>query len=349
MTQDLIFTKKNHIGLISLNRTKTLNALTLDMIQSMHEQLLSWEQDPEVHAVVIKAEPGRAFCAGGDVRSLYCMKNQPNQCDFFLHEYSLNNYIHTYTKPYIALMDGITMGGGVGISLHGSHPYATENFIFAMPETGLGFFPDIGSSHLLTACPGNFGLYLALTGNKLNAQNSYAAGLIKGVIEASSLDKILQDLYELDLSENAFERVDNFFKRYVSPSTSRVLSTVHCPQPLDLVDKPQDVKDRAGNQFLEMLSLFKKQTSQEAKSILQTLEKKSPLSLLVTFQQFHKAKGLSLAECLKMDFCLVEHFMQGLDFYEGVRALLIDKDNTPHWEYVRIEDVPDSVVDAYFS
>ena len=169
MTDDIVFERKQQIGLITLKRPQALNALTLPMIKALQQQLLQWEGDKSIHAVVIQADVGKAFCAGGDVRWLYesGLAKNPEQMQFFWHEYRLNHTIHQFKKPYIALMNGITMGGGVGISLHGSHPVATENFVFAMPETGIGFFPDIGASYLLARCPGQTGIYLGLTGNNL--------------------------------------------------------------------------------------------------------------------------------------------------------------------------------------
>src|SRR3990167_6937496 len=148
MTEDILYTRENHIGLVTLNRPKALNALTYPMLIALQDQLSAWQEDKDIHAVVVRAVEGRAFCAGGDIRHIYQLgRDNPETMAFFSHEYRLNRFIHEFTKPYIALMDGITMGGGVGIALHGSHPVASERFTFAMPEAGIGFYPDIGASY----------------------------------------------------------------------------------------------------------------------------------------------------------------------------------------------------------
>ena len=200
MTQDILFTCEKHIGVVTLNRTKALNALTFQMLVALHDQLQLWDDDPAIHAIVVKAAEGRAFCAGGDVRLIYQfgLDANPQKMEFFAHEYRLNHFVHTLKKPYIALMDGITMGGGVGISLHGSHPVATERFRFAMPETGIGFYPDIGASYLLSRCPGSFGVYLGLTGSQLGAADANALGLVKHVIGSEQLPAVMCDLVEAD-------------------------------------------------------------------------------------------------------------------------------------------------------
>lgn len=169
MTEEVLFSQEGQLGFITLNRPKALNALTLTMIMALQKQLSIWKEDYSIKAVVVQAVPGNAFCAGGDIRWLYNAgrSKDSEQMQFFWHEYRLNHFIHHFGKPYISLLDGITMGGGVGISLHGSHPVASERFVFAMPETGIGFFPDIGASYLLNRCPGFLGVYLGLTGNKL--------------------------------------------------------------------------------------------------------------------------------------------------------------------------------------
>lgn len=337
MTQDILFTQQGQIGLITLNRPKALNALTLDMIKELQQQLTLWKKDNAIKAVVIRASEGNAFCAGGDVRWLYQLGAQrvEEQMEFFWNEYRLNHFIHHLGKPYIALMDGITMGGGVGISLHGSHPIASERFVFAMPETSIGFFPDIGSSHLLAQCPDSLGIYLGLTGNRLNAAEAKNAGLIKGIISSENMPLALEALCKADLSSNAQEKVDSCLQEYLQ--TPEKVSATHVIKECFSLDSVELI-----------LNALESHEESWAKEVSKVIKQKSPLSLKLTLAQLHKAQGLSLAECLKMDYNLVRHFMLDNDFYEGVRALLIDKDKTPHWRPERLELVTDSKIISYF-
>lgn len=338
MTDEVLFTREGHLGLITLNRPESLNALTLTMITAIQNQLSFWNEDADVHAIIMRAAPGKAFCAGGDVRWLYHFGQgtSDEQLQFFWHEYHLNHFIQQLGKPYIALMDGITLGGGVGISLHGSHPIASERFIFAMPETSIGFFPDIGASHLLTQCPGALGIYLGLTGDKLSAYQALQANLIKGVVCADKMDDFIAGLHNLDLATNATKQVDKYLHTFASQEAEPL------PQQ-NLIDSCF-----ANNSIEEIMQALADSKSSWAEQTLKVLSQKSPLSLKITLAQLQKAQGLSLGECLKMDYTLVNHFMNASDFYEGVRALLIDKDKNPQWNPASLELVTQQMVDDYF-
>ena len=340
MEADILFSREKHLGLVTLNRPQTLNALNLSMIIALQQQLKQWESDTDIHAVVIKSEGGKAFCAGGDVRTLYeaGRAKHDEQMQFFWHEYRLNHFIYQFKKPYIALLDGMTMGGGVGISLHGSHPIATERFIFAMPETGIGFFPDIGASYLLARCKENIGIYLGLTGNRLTAANAFGAGLVKKVIASEHMDKLLERLIQEDLSSNAFQRVDECLEAFTAPVVSA---------PLDLF---KDIIQHCFSKGTveETLSELNALKNEWALAVIDTLNQKAPLSLKITLAQLLKAKQCSFAECLQMDYCLVKHFMRDSDFYEGIRALLIDKDKTPHWQPKHLDLVSVTKIETYF-
>lgn len=339
--QDIIFTQEKHVGIITLNRPQALNALSLSMIISFYNQLKIWEKDESICAVVVRASAdSKVFCAGGDVRFLYeaGLKKDPKLLQFFQEEYKLNQYIHDYSKPYIALLNGVTMGGGVGISLHGSYSIASQSFSFAMPETAIGFFPDIGASYLLAKCKDNFGIYLGLTGNRLNAADAYSLGLIKYIIDEEYFDNILIDLIEANLKQNSFTQVDKCLSKFpklqiqssINLFRDKVASCFGCLSIEELIEKLKDLND------------------EWAKDILINLSKKSPLSLKVTLRQLLLAKNKKLSECLAMDKCLVKHFMQDKDFYEGVRALLIDKDKSPHWNPSCLDQVTALIVDGYF-
>lgn len=341
MQADLAFSRERHLGLITLTRPEALNALSLPMIKAMQEQLKQWESDDDIQAVVIRAEGSRAFCAGGDVRWLYDagLAKSSEQMQFFWHEYRLNYFINQYPKPYISLMDGITMGGGVGISLHGSHPVATERFVFAMPETGIGFFPDIGASYLLARCPANIGIYLALSGNHLTAVDACAAGLVKTMIASDQINKVLESLIDTDLSQHASERVGECLQAFAlsvsEAPLERLKDSISRCFAHETVEKIMDALSAEGDEW--------------ALATLDILKQKAPLSLKVTLAQVQRAKHLSLAECLKMDYRLVSHFMRDRDFYEGIRALLIDKDKAPHWQPERLDLVEWDKVADYFN
>lgn len=340
MGEDILFTREQHIGLITLQRVQALNALTLPMIIALQEQLHAWKHDNDIHAVVIQAAPGKAFCAGGDVRWLYDMgrSNNPQQMQFFWHEYRLNHFIHHFDKPYIALLDGVTMGGGVGISLHGSHPVASERFMFAMPETGIGFFPDIGACYLLSHCPGQFGVYLALAGARLGPADAYQLGLVKQMVHSDKFQHVLASLIEADLSIDAHARVDSCLKSYSMLT-----------QPAPIMDLQLAINSCFNHNDVEsiMAALVETNDSWQGE-VAKTLQQKAPLSLKVTLAQMRKAKSMSMGDCIKMDYCLVGHFMQGHDFYEGVRALLVDKDKSPHWQPNLLSQVSNANVADYF-
>jgi enoyl-CoA hydratase len=341
MTEDIIFTKEGQLGVMTLNRVSALNALTLPMILSLYQQLQLWQDDPAIQAVVIKAVPGIAFCAGGDVRSLYDNRNNPSQqMLFFRQEYCLNQLIYHYKKPYIALMDGITMGGGVGISLHGSHTVASENFVFSMPETGIGFFPDIGAGYLLSRCPNHVGMYLGLTGHRIREAEAKALGLIKYVMPSERFQMVLSQLRDKDLTMNPYAQVDECLQSLASPELHAPITEI-----APLIDKCFDGDDIIA--IMQNLTVLKDAWHSTTLAIL---KKKSPLSLKITCEQLNRAKKMSLDECLAMDYCIAEHFMKGDDFYEGVRALLIDKDKSPQWKPQDITAItPDNLRDYFVS
>lgn len=340
MTEGVEFSQKGALGLISLNRPDALNALTLPMIKAMQEQLYHWQQDPQIGAVVLQAKPGKAFCAGGDVRWLYEVgkANNPEQMRFFEHEYRLNHFIHHFPKPYVCLMDGITMGGGVGISLHGSYPVASENFVFAMPETSIGFFPDIGASYLLVRCPDSLGIYLGLTGHRLNAEQALQAELVKYVVDSGQMPLLVDALTQMDLSVSAHERVNDCLRSFArdtkNASNQGYTSLIKKCFSLTSVES--------------ILSALQGAGEKQAEEIAQDLLQKAPLSLKVTLEQIRRAKDLTLTDCLKMDYTLVHHFMQDHDFYEGIRALLMDKDKSPKWQPAELSAVSEAMVAEYF-
>lgn len=338
---DILISEQGHLGIFTLNRPNALHALTSAMIIAIQNQLNIWKIEPNIHAIIIQATPSPAFCAGGDIRWLY--ENGKHDFakvrHFFWHEYRLNRYIHNLGKPWIALMDGITMGGGAGISLHGSHPVASEKFAFAMPETGIGFFPDIGASHLLSKCTDSIGIYLGLTGNRIAAQDALSNKLIKYFIHSEKFPAIVQHLQEQDLSKDAFAKVDACLESYA-------LSLINQSEVSEL--NPDISHCFSKNSVEAIIEALKETASRWANKQMIILHQKSPVSLKVTLKQLQQAKHMSLDDCLKMDFFLVNHFMDHHDFYEGVRALLVDKDKQPVWEPASLSMVTEDMVDGYF-
>lgn len=332
--------KVGKIGLITLDRPKALNALTLDMIRGIQSQLETWKEENAIHAVLVKSSSSKAFCAGGDIVSLYREgKDAPHKAyDFFKEEYHLNEYIYDYPKPYICLLDGITMGGGVGISLHGQYPVATENFNFAMPETGIGFFPDVGGSRILSNCHGAMGIYLGLTGKRIGVYDAIEAGLINYAIRSEDQDKFITSLIESDLSKDADISIKALIDKCALTSESSPLkenkSTINHVFNLSNLE--------------EMMATLASVKSEFAEKTLSILKQKSPTSLKVTLKQIVAGKGKSMSECMQMEYMIVKHFIRGHDFYEGVRALLIDKDKMPQWQPNTLTDVTDEAVARYF-
>ncbi len=327
---DIYFTHEGALGVISLNRPQQLNALNRQMIRLLHEQLAAWENAPDISAVLIQSDSARAFCAGGDIKAIYQahLEGKADIVDYFAEEYALNQQIKYYPKPYIALMQGLTMGGGAGISLHGKWRIATEDFIFAMPETAIGFFPDIGASYFLSRLPYNIGIYLGLTGARLNAEEALYAGLIDIIIPNKNQEKIITPL----------PQQSNHLKTYQA-------MIMHC---------------FAGNTVEKILAnLIQAQESTHAQysaEIHAWLEKNigilthgaSPTSLKITLAMLQKAKQLDFNGCMQMELTLASHFVSGHDFYEGIRAAVIDKDKNPRWQPQTLQEVDAEMISAYF-
>jgi len=330
-------------GHVMLNRPKALNALSFPMIQALKRQLEIWEEETSLLAVIVTSSSEKAFCAGGDIRALYeaGLKKNPDISKFFEQEYALNKAIHCYTKPYISFLNGLTMGGGVGISLHGSHPVAGEKFCFAMPETAIGFFPDVGGSFCLNRCLGFSGIYLGLTGARLSREEAYLLDLVPFCINVVDQEDCLKALYAADLRGTAHSLVTEILRRY-HPSPLNPAPLLDEMAWIDEVFQEQSVES-----ILDKLQALSGENPLAEKT-LSELNLKSPTSLKVTLKQLHRARGLPLEDCLAVDYQLAQHFIRGYDFYEGVRALIIDKDNTPRWKPAVLSEVTEIMVDKYF-
>jgi enoyl-CoA hydratase/carnithine racemase len=322
---EILFHVTGHIGMITLNRPQALNAINHPMTRALQAQLSAWEANANIHAIIIQAAACRAFCAGGDVRDIYHQGQQDPllALSYFYDEYRLNAQIHRLTKPYIALMNGLTFGGGVGVSLHGSHRVAFENFVFAMPENHIGLFPDIGASYLFAQLPEALSRYLSLCGHRLNADQAKNFGLVDYTMPYEQREALLTQLSQLDLRHEAHARVSACLAGF--------------QQKLSIDDaahafNEEDVQRCFAFPTLPaIVSALQKTANKWAEQTHYTLSKCAPTSLEVNLLQLQKARGLSLADCLEMDYILVYHFLHHTDFYEGVRARLIAKDHSPQW------------------
>ena len=330
-------------GLVAvvLNRPRALNALSYAMCQVLDDGLRRWQADPEVRAVVIRGAGERAFCAGGDIRWLYRVlttQGEDEALRFYALEYPMNARLHHFTKPYVALLDGITMGGGVGISVHGSHRIVTERTVFAMPETGIGLFPDVGATYVLPRLPGALGTYLGLTGARLGAADCLYAGIGYCHVPSARLDELEGALAAAELSGDAHAAVEAVLARFREDPG---------PPPL-LGDLARiDACYGQGN-LAAVLRALEDEPTGWGQAQLETLATKSPTSLAVTFRQLRAGAALDFDEAMRLEYRLVHRFMAGHDFREGVRALIIDKDNRPQWRPATLDGVTAADVEAYF-
>jgi len=334
--EEVEFERLGAIGLIRLNRPKALNALSLAMVRMMDGVLARWAVDPAVRAVVVTGTGDRAFCAGGDVRAVWAdgiarRRHESDGAltsDFFRNEYRLNRRIHRYPKPYVALADGIVMGGGVGVSVHGSDCVFTERTVFAMPETLIGFFPDVGAAWHLARCPGETGAYLALTGLRLGAADALAMGLGKWFVHSARLPAVIEGLAETG-------DVESVLGRFSSPAAASELLA------------RREVIDRcfSADTAEEILDSVQRHGDAET---LDTLLGRSPTSLKISLRHVRACRDLAIEDVLRQDFRLSQGCMAGRDFYEGIRAQLVDKDYQPKWDPPSLGAVDNELVAAHF-
>jgi enoyl-CoA hydratase len=331
---EIRFERIGPAGVVTLTRPTALNALTHSMLRALAAALEAWRDDDSVELVIVKGE-GRAFSAGGDLMLVYNSRNTGKPpVDFFVDEYRLNAMIGSYPKPYVALIDGIVMGGGVGISFHGSHRVLTENAVFAMPEVGIGFFPDVGGSHLLPDLGAGFGMYLGLTGKRIRYGDALWSGLATHTIRAEQQAPLFERLIETgepDLALREFaspvERetdrapLEAIARHFSEPSLERVVAGLQAEAPRD--------------EFVA--------------ATLATIRTRSPTSLHVAFREITQGSTMTMNDCMRMEFRIVNRMLEGHDFYEGIRAVLIDKGDTPRWNPPTLEAVDPADIDRYFA
>lgn len=341
---EVLLEKVGNAGVITMNRPKVLNALNMTMIRQIYPQLKKWENDKETDVVIIKGAGGKAFCAGGDIRAVTEAGKVGDSLaeDFFREEYILNNTIGVCKKPYIALIDGITMGGGVGLSVHGRFRVATEKTMFAMPETAIGLFPDVGGGYFLPRLRGKLGLFLALTGFRLRGRDVQRAGVATHFVESKKIPDLEKEL--LDLKSPSVDDISKVLDSFQNQSS------LDSEKPFVLEKHISDIDRLFSSSSVEgIVQNLKADGSEFANKQAETLSKMSPTSLKITYRQLKEGATLSLADVLVMEYRLSQACMRGCDFYEGVRAVLVDKDQSPKWSPSTLEEVSDQMVDQCFS
>ena len=345
MTGDVLAQVRGQVGCITLNRPKALNALSLGMVRDLMTVLLAWQHDPAVLAVAIRGSnkegPFGAFCAGGDIRFLHQAGStgNPEIEDFFTEEYALNHLIHNYTKPYIAFMDGIVMGGGMGISQGAALRVVTERTKMAMPETAIGLFPDVGGGYFLSRCPGHAGEWLALTGDTIGAGDAIAFGLADGCLPLDAQAPVWDALGTQTFADGAA------VKAFVA--SKMVAADAKLAGARGQIDQYFSLGSVSA-----ITAALEAADTEWARSTAATLRKRSPLMLHVVLEQIRHARGMDLADDLRMERDMVRHcfFLRPgqSETVEGIRALAVDKDHSPRWNPARIEDVTPETVASFF-
>jgi enoyl-CoA hydratase len=338
---EILFERRGAAGFVVLNRPKALNAVTLDMVRALTGRLTAWARDPGVTRVVVTAAGDRAFSAGGDIRALYDLGRAGRHADmlpFWREEYTLNALIKRYPKPYVALIDGIVMGGGVGLSVHGSHRVAGDRFLFAMPEVGIGFFPDVGATWFLPRLPGELGAYYALTGERLGADDGVYAKIATHRVESARFSD-LRDALCSDVS------VDAMLAAFAQPTgEGPLLSHRGAVDRLFGGNEVEDVIDA-----LDREARSGSADAEFARAAAATVRSKSPTSLKLALAQVRAGRSLEFAACMQTEFRIVSRIIHGRDFYEGVRAVIVDKDNAPKWSPATLGEVTRAEIERHFA
>lgn len=335
---EILCERRGAAGVVVLNRPKALNALSFGMVRELARALDAWENDPQVARVVVTSTGEKAFSAGGDIRALHDLGRAGRHAQmlaFWREEYILNARIKRYPKPYVALIDGIVMGGGVGISLHGSHRIAGERYLFAMPEVGIGFFPDVGATHALPRLPDHAGTFLALTGDRVGASDALDLGLATHAVPSSRMAELTDAL----TGRAGLDDIIAGFSHDPGPpklAPERAVIARCFGQPsLDAVLASLEREAQAGSAF--------------AARALRTIRAKSPTSVAIAFEQMRRGGAMSFTEAMTTEFRIVSRIVAGHEFYEGVRAVVVDKDNAPRWRPDAIEALDAAAIAAYFA
>jgi enoyl-CoA hydratase len=349
--EEILLGRTDGLATIVLNRPQALNALTLDNYRRLAPALAAWADDPAVRAVAIRGAGGRAFCAGGDVLALYragraSPRDREFQAAFFREEYQLVRRINRYPKPYIAIIDGITMGGGAGISVNGAFRIATEQTRFAMPETGIGLFPDVGATRFLNRAPGLIGRYLGLCGVHLNAADTLYCGFATHFVPQAQIAALMAALAQLAWQEGCETRqIAAVLARFASdPGAPSLAALRPAIDRCFAADSPAAIlanlqrEEQAGGAYAAWAA--------ETRAALLT---KSPTSLAITLRQLILGRDFDIEAALALEYRLACRVMAGHDFYEGVRAMLIDRDRQPRWRPASLAEIDADTIARYFA
>ncbi|MEB0045239.1 MULTISPECIES: enoyl-CoA hydratase/isomerase family protein [unclassified Pseudomonas] len=337
---------RNHIGYLTLNRPTGLNAITLGMVRSLQRQLDAWAEDAQVYAVVLRGAGEKAFCAGGDIRSLYDSFKSGDTLheDFFVEEYALDLAIHHYRKPVLALMDGFVLGGGMGLVQGADLRVVTERSRLAMPEVAIGYFPDVGGSYFLSRIPGELGIYLGVSGVQIRAADALYCGLADWYLDSTQLGRLDEQLNHLEWHETPLKDLQGVLAK---------LAVQHLPDaPLSqlrpaidhffaLPDVPSMVE--------QLREVTVADSHEWATTTADLLQSRSPLAMGVTLQMLRRGRRLSLEQCFALELHLDRQWFERGDLIEGVRALLIDKDKTPRWNPPTLQALDAEHVESFFS
>jgi len=338
----VLFQYNKKVGKVILNKPKALNALDLEMIRILKPEVELWNTTNNARVILFTGAGGKAFCAGGDIKSLYEAKKGGALAEihdkFFREEYTLDLAIANMRPIQVALWDGIVMGGGVGISAHAPIKIATENAMFAMPEAKIGLFTDVAGGYFLSRLRSNLGYFLGLTGTRLKGQELVQTGLADYYIKREKLESLEKEIVDTTTSETKVEDLRNIVQKYQEPVEKKY-------------NNEEFIKKAFGQGSVEkIIETLKNSTENKefADKLVAAMNSQSPLSMKIIHEQIKRGADLDLRRNFQMDMRLVTRFMEGTDFFEGVRCTLVDKNDKPHWQYATLKDVPQQEVDSYF-
>ena len=343
---EVLCENRNHVAFITLNRPAALNALSLDMILELRALLGRSAADPTVCAVLIRGAGEKAFCAGGDIRALYQSFKSAGTLhrEFFATEYPLDYLLYSYPKPYLVLMDGITLGGGMGIAQGSRLRIVGDRTRIGMPEVGIGFFPDVGGSYFLSRMPGKLGVYLALTGLQIGAADAIYSQLADVYLPPAAIASLSDSLAQLSWSKTPTADLRRFVDGLAAPARLPAAPLTALRAAID--------RHFAHASISAILSSLEQETRIEhvewAQQTAKLMRSRSPTMLSVTLRQLQRGAALSLADCFRMELGMAAQTFEQGDFLEGVRAVLIDKDNSPRWQPSRIEEVTEAMIEPFF-
>jgi enoyl-CoA hydratase/carnithine racemase len=342
---EILSETSNHVAFITLNRPEALNALSFEMLTELRRVLQACAKDDGVKAIVLQGAGDKAFCAGGDIRALYQSFRDSGKLhhDFFVREYSLDYLLHTYPKPYVALIDGITMGGGMGLAQGSTLRVVGERTRIAMPEVGIGLFPDVGASYFLSRLPGSLGPYLALTGVQVRGVDAVYARLADVFLPPEGIKALPGDFAAIGWTDDSILDV----RTVVHARAAQGL-----PAPSLSVLRPAIDAHFARSTVPEILKSLDGEARSEyvdwAQQTAKLMRTRSPTMLSVARSQLQRGQSMELADCFRMELGMVEQCFEQGDFIEGIRALLIDKDNSPRWTPMNLDEVTEASVEAFF-